>query len=120
MSPLQLTWAGPAAQPYVPSPEPTGSTAEQDWHESAILHAVTWMLLGLPVLYALAAATAMVWSWLFGVVGWFAVLGLPAPLGLALVIGYGLYVELPRRAWAVHASRGGPLVRVARLVAKRH
>ena len=83
MSPLQLTWAGPAAQPYVPSPEPTGSTAEQDWHESAILHAVTWMLLGLPVLYALAAATAMVWSWLFGVVGWFAVIGpnkMPEPV----------------------------------------
>lgn len=118
MSPLHLTWAGPTAHPHAPSPGPAGPTAEGDWHESAILHAVTWMLLGLPVMYALAATTAMAWTWLYGVVGWFAVLAVPAPLGLALAVGYGLYFELPRRAWAVHRSRGGPLVRVARLMAQ--
>jgi hypothetical protein len=81
------------------------TTADADWHETALLQTAVWMLLGLPVMYALVAAGHLLWTWLFGAIGWFAVLAMPGPASLTFAVGFGVYVRLPQRAWAIHRSR---------------
>lgn len=95
MSPLHLTWAGPGRQP---------ARARPDWPDAPLLHAATWMLFGLPVMYALVVIVGQLWSWLFGTVGMAAVLAVPAPTALILALGWGLYVEVPRTAWQMRVG----------------